>query len=83
MEDFEVWAAVRDQGVGISKEVLPLIFDRYFHLEQIEGRLFRGVGLGLSIAKQVIEQHGGEIEVESEPGVGSTFTIRLKDKSPI
>ena len=51
------------------------IFDRFFHLDEVNGHLFRGVGLGLSIAQQVIEQHKGRIDVESELGKGSLFTI--------
>jgi signal transduction histidine kinase len=68
---------VRDHGVGIPEEILPRIFDRFFHMDQIEGRLFRGVGLGLSIARQVIEQHHGKIKVTSKPKDGTTVTITL------
>jgi len=67
----------QDHGVGIPLEALPKIFDRFFHLDNIGGRLFRGIGLGLSIARQVIEQHQGSIEVQSEPGKGSIFTVHL------
>lgn len=70
--------SIQDQGMGIAPDVLPRIYDRFFHVDQIDEHLFRGVGLGLSIARQVIEQHGGRIEVESEPGKGSNFTIHLK-----
>lgn len=73
----EVWIKVRDAGVGIPPEALTRVFDRFFHLEEVCGHLFRGVGLGLSIAKAVIELHKGRIEVESELGKGSTFTILL------
>ena len=73
----EVWIKVRDAGVGIPPEALPRVFDRFFHLEEVCGHLFRGVGLGLSIAKAVIELHKGRIEVESELSKGSTFTIFL------
>jgi len=68
---------IRDYGVGIPPEALPKIFQRFFHLDIISGRMFRGAGLGLSIARQVIEQHGGAIEVKSELGKGSSFTIQL------
>lgn len=70
--------AVQDHGVGIPPEVMPRIFQRFFHLDQMGGHLFRGVGIGLSIARQVIEQHNGQITVASEAGKGSTFTIRLR-----
>ncbi|GIV65937.1 MAG: ATP-binding protein [Chloroflexota bacterium] len=74
------WAEieVRDSGVGIPPEALPRIFDRFYHLDEVNGHLFRGAGLGLSIARQVIEQHGGEIGVQSDLGQGSTFWLRLK-----
>jgi signal transduction histidine kinase len=75
-----IWAKITDQGVGIPAEHLPKVFDRFFHLEEVRGHLFRGVGLGLSIAKQVVEQHKGRMEVESELGKGSTFTILLNRK---
>jgi signal transduction histidine kinase len=68
---------IRDHGVGIPKEVLPRVFDRFFHLDQVGGHMFRGLGLGLSIARQVIEQHQGSIQVESEPGKGTLVTVTL------
>ena len=74
----QVLVAIRDHGIGIPEEALPHIFKRYYRVEDPRGRLFRGLGLGLSIAKQVVDQHGGTIEVQSEVGKGSTFTIRLK-----
>lgn len=76
----ENWAEIQveDCGVGIPSEALPFIFDRFYHLDEVNGHLFRGAGLGLSIARQVIEQHGGEIAVQSALGRGSTFRLRLK-----
>lgn len=76
-EKGRVLVSISDHGVGIPEDALPHIFDRFFHIELIGGRLFRGVGLGLSIARQVIEQHGGKIEVQSHLGQGSTFRIIL------
>lgn len=76
-DDQYVMISVTDHGVGIPREYLNRVFDRFFHLEEVKGYLFRGVGLGLSIARSVIERHGGTIEVESELGKGSTFTVRL------
>ena len=73
-----VWVEFRDHGVGIPEEVQGRIFDRFFHIDQIEGRMFRGLGLGLSIARQVIEQHHGFIQVQSRPGVGTTVRVGLK-----
>ena len=72
---------VEDHGVGIATDVLPCIFDRFFHVDHVGNYLFRGLGLGLSVARQVIEQHGGKILVESELGKGSKFTVLLKAKS--
>jgi signal transduction histidine kinase len=68
---------ITDAGVGIPPEALPHIFDRFFHIDQIDKHLFRGIGLGLSIARQVIEQHHGTIEAQSQLSAGSTFTITL------
>lgn len=73
-----VGISIQDEGLGIAPDVLPRIYDRFFHVDQIDEHLFRGVGLGLSIARQVIEQHGGRIEVESKPDKGTNFTIYLK-----
>jgi signal transduction histidine kinase len=76
-DDHEVQIRVADQGVGIPEDVLPHIFDRFTRMEEIEDELFGGLGLGLAITKQVIDQHGGRIDVESEVGNGSIFTISL------
>ena len=70
--------SVRDRGVGIPSDALPHIFDRFFHLDQVGDHLFRGIGLGLSVARQVIEQHRGEIRVNSKLGEGSEFIILLR-----
>jgi signal transduction histidine kinase len=76
--DSHVWVTVTDHGVGIPHEMMPRIFERFFHMDQVGVHMFRGLGLGLSIARQVIEQHGGMIDVKSTLGKGSTFTIWLK-----
>jgi signal transduction histidine kinase len=73
-----IWIRMQDHGVGIPPEVQARIFDRFFHLDQVGKHLFRGVGLGLSIARQVVEQHRGKILVQSQLGQGSTFTILLQ-----
>ncbi len=73
-----VRVAVEDQGIGITKENLPRIFDRFYHLEQSGDDLFGGIGLGLAITRQVIEQHQGTLDVVSTPGKGSIFTMTLK-----
>ena len=76
--DDKIDVVIKDQGVGISPEVLPHIYERFFHVDKVGDHLFRGAGLGLSIARHVIEQHKGTIQVESELGKGSTFTVSLK-----
>jgi signal transduction histidine kinase len=74
----KVLVAVEDEGIGIPKENLPRIFDRFYHLEKSGDDLFGGLGLGLAITRQVIEQHQGSLDVTSTPGKGSTFTLTLK-----
>ena len=73
----EICVTIIDHGVGIPPEAMHRIFQRFFHLDIICGRVFRGIGLGLSIAKHVIEQHRGTVEVQSELEKGSTFRVRI------
>ncbi|HJS20860.1 MAG TPA: ATP-binding protein [Anaerolineales bacterium] len=73
-----VQVSVTDHGIGIPKENQPRIFDRFYHLDRSGDELFDGIGLGLAITRQVIEQHHGTLDVFSEPGKGSTFTITIK-----
>ena len=68
---------ITDPGVGIPPNELQHIFDRFHHLETNGDHVFGGVGLGLPIAKQVVEQHGGRIDVVSQLWTGSTFTVTL------
>lgn len=68
---------VVDAGVGISKEDLKRIFERFYRTDPARSRETGGTGLGLSIVKHVITSHLGEIKVSSKPGIGSTFTLRL------
>jgi len=76
-EDGQLRVSIQDPGVGIAPDQMYHIFDRYHHLESVGDHLFGGVGLGLPIAKQVVEQHGGSISVVSSPGAGSTFTLTM------
>jgi signal transduction histidine kinase len=71
--------AVSDTGVGIPKEQLPLIFERFYRVD--DARTRGGAGLGLAIARQIVEAHGGRIEVSSEPGKGSTFILQIPHRS--
>lgn len=73
-----VIVAVTDHGIGMSTDTLPRIFDRFYHTERQDDNLFGGIGLGLSITRQVIMQHQGSLDVTSEPNKGSTFTLTLK-----
>jgi signal transduction histidine kinase len=76
----EIVIDVEDHGIGIQKENMARIFDRFYHLERQGDELFGGIGLGLAITKQVIEQHRGKLTATSTPGRGSTFTIALKKR---
>ncbi|MDN4174444.1 ATP-binding protein [Nocardioides sp. SOB77] len=69
--------AVTDTGVGIAPADRDRLFTRFFRSRDAEDRSIQGVGLGLSIARSIVEAHGGRIEVESQVGVGSTFRVRL------
>ncbi len=68
---------VQDTGIGISPEMLPRIFERFFRADEAHSRETGGAGLGLCIAKTIAEAHGGRIQVRSSPGAGSTFTVTL------
>jgi two-component system phosphate regulon sensor histidine kinase PhoR len=78
-----VKATVSDTGIGIKKENLSRIFDRFFRVKSQETRHIIGTGLGLSIVKSMVDAHLGEISVESEEGKGTTFTLLFpKELSP-
>ena len=66
---------VKDSGIGISEQDLPHIFDRFFRVKGKATRHITGSGLGLSLVKEVVEAHKGYIDVKSDPGVGTTFTL--------
>jgi signal transduction histidine kinase len=72
-----VRAEVEDQGVGIPADKLGHIFDRFFQVDGSTTRRYAGTGLGLAIVKSIVESHGGQVSVESEEGVGSTFSFIL------
>lgn len=72
-----VYISVRDSGIGIRKEDQHKIFDRFFRAESAEVRGVPGTGLGLAIVRSLVEMHGGQLALESEPGEGSIFTFSL------
>ena len=73
--------AVTDQGVGIEEDEQDRVFERFFRTDPARSRNTGGSGLGLSIVKHVVQTHGGDVRVWSQPGSGSTFTIRLPEAS--
>lgn len=77
IEDSEMVVRITDTGVGIAPEELPHIFDRFWRADKVRSRSMGGAGLGLSIAKWIVQQHCGSITVVSEVGKGSQFTVRL------
>jgi two-component system phosphate regulon sensor histidine kinase PhoR len=69
--------AIEDNGIGISAEHQKKIFDRFFRVTEGELHTAKGFGLGLNFVKKVVDAHGGKIEVKSQPGNGSTFTVKI------
>ncbi len=72
-----VQIAVADTGVGIPAEALPHIFERFYRLDKARSRQQGGAGLGLALVRSIVEAQGGQVEVKSQPGVGSVFTLSL------
>ena len=68
---------VRDTGIGIAPEDVPRVFTRFWRGEKSRSRATGGAGIGLSIVKELVQAHGGDVTVESTPGEGSTFTVSL------
>jgi signal transduction histidine kinase len=79
-DDSQVWIAVRDRGIGMSADELGRIFARFERA--VSERNYGGLGLGLWIVRQVVDAMGGSIAVDSAPGQGSTFTVRLPRRAP-
>lgn len=72
-----VQISVADTGIGIPAEALPHIFERFYRVDKARSRRQGGAGLGLALVRAIIEAHGGQVEVRSQPGKGSIFTLHL------
>ena len=72
-----LFLAVADTGQGIPAEDIPHLFGRFYRVDKSRSRIQGRNGLGLAICKAIIDAHGGSIEVSSQPGAGSTFTVKL------
>jgi two-component system, OmpR family, sensor histidine kinase SenX3 len=77
LENGFVEIAVADRGIGIAREHQERVFERFFRIDQARSRSTGGTGLGLAIVKHVAANHGGDVRLWSEPGTGSTFTLRV------
>ncbi len=82
LRESEVVISVADQGIGIAPEYLNRLFERFFRVKTGLGRHVVGSGLGLPIARNVVENHGGRIWAESQVGRGSTFYFTLPLRNP-
>jgi signal transduction histidine kinase len=72
---------VADRGIGIPQEALPLLFRRFYRAGNVQAQHISGIGIGLYVVKEIVDLHGGQIDVASQEGVGSTFTICLPIQS--
>jgi two-component system phosphate regulon sensor histidine kinase PhoR len=80
-DNLKFYILVSDTGIGISKENIPRIFERFFVVSKSRSRSRGGTGLGLAIVKHIVKIHNGDIEVKSQPDSGSEFLIRFSRKS--
>jgi signal transduction histidine kinase len=81
-EGHELHLTVVDTGAGIPPDDLPYVFERFYRVDRSRVRATGGAGLGLTIARRLVEAHGGTIGVESELGKGSRFTFTLPKRAP-
>jgi signal transduction histidine kinase len=82
LREDRILVSVRDTGAGISPEDLPQVFERFYRADRSRARATGGSGLGLTIAKQIVEAHGGQIWAQSWLGAGSTFAFSLPLSAP-
>jgi signal transduction histidine kinase len=81
-DDRGISFSIADNGVGIDTKDLSLIFERFRQVDGSSTRAYRGMGIGLALAKAFVELHGGTIQVDSQPGRGTTFRVRLPRIAP-
>jgi len=74
------WFSVKDTGIGIKSDEIPKMFDKFYQIEDILTRKNRGIGLGLSIVKSIVQVHNGKIIVKSKIGKGTEITIRIPNR---
>lgn len=76
-DDRRALLTVRDTGIGIPRNQLPLLFNRFHRVEGAKGRSIEGSGIGLALVQELVRLHGGSVRVDSEEGTGTTFTVEL------
>ena len=74
-DDTRIRIAIKDQGIGMDQKEVKQIFQKFYRTKKAEESGEVGTGIGLSIVQQIVEQHGGRIDVTSQPGQGSCFTL--------
>ena len=82
VKDASVWCSVRDNGIGIPKEDVNRVFDRFYRVDKARSRESGGTGLGLSIAYEIVQRHDGRIHIQSQKGKGTTITVTLPVDGP-